>query len=165
ALLRPLGRGEADARSAPALHRRRAKDGADGGRALLALPAGAAEREGHRRGDRLASLAGDRGSGEPSARAEGRDGQPDQRVLRRASRAMAIPEVVLAFSGGLDTSFCVPYLKEQGYRVVTLFVDTGGASAEERAYIEQRAIELGAAEHVTVDGGQSIWANVVVPLV
>jgi argininosuccinate synthase len=78
---------------------------------------------------------------------------------------MANPEVVLAFSGGLDTSFCVPYLKEQGYRVVTLFVDTGGASAEERAYIEARAIELGAAEHVTVDGGQSIWASVVVPLV
>ncbi len=78
---------------------------------------------------------------------------------------MANPEVVLAFSGGLDTSFCVPYLKEQGYRVVTLFVDTGGASAEERAYIEERAVELGAVEHVTVDGGQSIWANVVVPLV
>ena len=78
---------------------------------------------------------------------------------------MANQEVVLAFSGGLDTSFCVPYLKEQGYRVVTLFVDTGGASAEERAYIEARAIELGAAEHVTVDGGQAIWADVVVPLV
>ncbi len=78
---------------------------------------------------------------------------------------MANQEVVLAFSGGLDTSFCVPYLKEKGYRVVTLFVDTGGATAEERAYIEKRAIDLGAAEHVTVDGGQAIWAKVVVPLV
>ncbi|MEP7126553.1 MAG: argininosuccinate synthase [Byssovorax sp.] len=78
---------------------------------------------------------------------------------------MANQEVVLAFSGGLDTSFCVPYLKEKGYRVVTLFVDTGGATAEERAYIEKRAVDLGAAEHVTVDGGQAIWANVVVPLV
>ena len=78
---------------------------------------------------------------------------------------MANQEVVLAFSGGLDTSFCVPYLKEKGYRVVTLFVDTGGATAEERAYIEERAIALGAAEHVTVDGGQAIWAQVVVPLV
>ena len=78
---------------------------------------------------------------------------------------MANQEVVLAFSGGLDTSFCVPYLKEKGYRVVTLFVDTGGATAEEREYIEKRAIDLGAAEHVTVDGGQAIWAKVVVPLV
>ena len=33
---------------------------------------------------------------------------------------------VLAFSGGLDTSFCVPWLQEQGYDVVTVTVDTGG---------------------------------------
>ena len=78
---------------------------------------------------------------------------------------MTNQEVVLAFSGGLDTSFCVPYLKEKGYRVVTLFVDTGGATAEERVYIEKRAVDLGAAEHVTVDGGQAIWSQVVVPLV
>ncbi len=37
--------------------------------------------------------------------------------------------VVLAFSGGLDTSFCVPYLRERGYDVITLFVDTGGVDA------------------------------------
>ena len=52
---------------------------------------------------------------------------------------MANQEVVLAFSGGLDTSFCVPYLKEQGYRVVTLFVDTGGATVVK---IEDRAVAL-----------------------
>jgi argininosuccinate synthase len=48
-------------------------------------------------------------------------------------------DIVLAFSGGLDTSFCVPYLKERGWAVHTVFADTGGVDAEERAYIEQRA--------------------------
>ena len=43
---------------------------------------------------------------------------------------MAKKEAVLAFSGGLDTSFCVPYLKEQGFDVVTLFVDSGGVTKE-----------------------------------
>ncbi len=43
--------------------------------------------------------------------------------------------VVLAFSGGLDTSFCVPYLIEQGYQVVTAFVDSGGVSKEEKTAI------------------------------
>jgi argininosuccinate synthase len=74
-------------------------------------------------------------------------------------------DVVLAFSGGLDTSFCVPYLREKGHEVITLFVDTGGVDAAERAYIEARARELGAAEHLTVDGAAEVWAEVVVPLV
>jgi len=78
---------------------------------------------------------------------------------------MSKPKVVLAFSGGLDTSFCVPYLMEQGYDVVTCFVDTGGVSADERAYIENRAKKLGAVMHVTEDGGQAVWDDVVVPMV
>ncbi len=45
-------------------------------------------------------------------------------------------DVVLAFSGGLDTSFCMPYLQERGYAVHTVFADTGGVDADERAYIE-----------------------------
>ena len=73
--------------------------------------------------------------------------------------------VVLAFSGGLDTSFCVPYLMEQGYDVVTLFVDTGGVDDDERAFIENRSKELGAIAHHTVDGGQDIFEEVVVPLI
>ncbi len=74
-------------------------------------------------------------------------------------------DLVLAFSGGLDTSFCVPYLKERGFRVHTVFADTGGVDADERAYIEQRAVELGAASHVTVDAGPEIWASFVKPLI
>jgi len=74
-------------------------------------------------------------------------------------------DIVLAFSGGLDTSFCVPYLQERGYAVHTVFADTGGVDAEERAYIEQRAHELGVASHVTVDGGAAIWQGFVKPFV
>ncbi len=74
-------------------------------------------------------------------------------------------DIVLAFSGGLDTSFCVPYLQERGWAVHTVFADTGGVDAEERAFIEQRAAELGVASHVTVDGGPAIWAGFVKPFV
>jgi argininosuccinate synthase len=73
--------------------------------------------------------------------------------------------IVLAFSGGLDTSFCVPWLRERGWNVHTVFADTGGVDADERAYIEARAQELGVASHVTVDGGPAIWEGFVRPFV
>ncbi len=74
-------------------------------------------------------------------------------------------DIVLAFSGGLDTSFCVPYLQEQGWAVHTVFADTGGVDAEERAFIEQRAQELGVASHITIDGGPALWDGFVKPFV
>lgn len=74
-------------------------------------------------------------------------------------------KIVLAFSGGLDTSFCVPYLQERGWEVHTVFADTGGVDAEEKAWIEARAHELKVASHVTVDGGPAIWAGFVKPFV
>jgi len=78
---------------------------------------------------------------------------------------MSQKDIVLAFSGGLDTSFCIPYLQERGWAVHCVFADTGGVDAEERVYIEQRAAELGAASHVTVDGGPAIWDGFVKPFV
>lgn len=61
-------------------------------------------------------------------------------------------KVVLAFSGGLDTSFCVPYLiNEKGLEVHTVMVNTGGFSPEEEKAIENRALSLGAASHTTVN--------------
>jgi argininosuccinate synthase len=74
-------------------------------------------------------------------------------------------DIVLAFSGGLDTSFCVPWLQERGYAVHTVFADTGGVDADERAFIEARAAELGVASHVTVDGGPALWDGFVRPFV
>lgn len=61
-------------------------------------------------------------------------------------------KVVLAFSGGLDTSFCVPYLiNEKGMEVHTVIVNTGGFTNEEAAKIEERAIKLGATTHTCID--------------
>jgi len=61
-------------------------------------------------------------------------------------------KLVLAFSGGLDTSFCVKYLKEEkGYDVYTAIANTGGFNDEELKAIEERALALGAVEHITLD--------------
>src|SRR5210317_756276 len=61
-------------------------------------------------------------------------------------------KLVLAFSGGLDTSFCVKYLKEEkGFEVYTAIANTGGFSDEELKTIEERAYALGAVKHVTLD--------------
>lgn len=61
-------------------------------------------------------------------------------------------KVVLAFSGGLDTSFAVKYLSEEkGYDVYTAIANTGGFSEEELAVIEKKALQLGAVRHATLD--------------
>jgi argininosuccinate synthase len=73
--------------------------------------------------------------------------------------------IVLAFSGGLDTSYCVLELNAQGYDVHTVFVDTGGLSADEVTWIEERALSLGASKHHLVDASQLIWDEFVKPLV
>ena len=60
--------------------------------------------------------------------------------------------MVLAFSGGLDTSFCVKYLSEDcGYEVYTAIANTGGFSADELKRIEERALALGAKAHASLD--------------
>ena len=61
-------------------------------------------------------------------------------------------KVVLAFSGGLDTSFCAKYLSaDLGYEVYTAIANTGGFTADELKVIEQKAYKLGAAKHVSFD--------------
>ena len=63
----------------------------------------------------------------------------------------------LAFSGGLDTSFCVLYLREHGYDVATVTVNTGGFAPEELARIEAQSPRLGAVKHVTVDARSDLF--------
>ena len=75
------------------------------------------------------------------------------------------PKIVLAFSGGLDTSYCVLALKDQGFEVHTAFVDTGGIDAKQTRWIAQRAQDLGAHEHHTLDASTPLWNEFVVPLV
>jgi argininosuccinate synthase len=61
-------------------------------------------------------------------------------------------KVVLAYSGGLDTSYCVVYLtKELGLEVHTVIVNSGGFSAEELQSIEKRAYELGSSKHEVIN--------------
>ena len=67
-------------------------------------------------------------------------------------------KVLLAFSGGLDTSFCAMYLaQEKGYEVHTAVANTGGFSAEELKVIEDKAYRLGAASHVALDVTQEYY--------
>lgn len=71
-------------------------------------------------------------------------------------------KVVLAFSGGLDTSYCAVYLsRDLGYEVHTLTVNTGGFSAEEVNDIEARALRLGVASHRTVDETRNYYDKVI----
>ena len=69
--------------------------------------------------------------------------------------------IVLAFSGGLDTSFCIPWLKETyGRPVVTVTVDTGGLDAAAAAQLEERAHALGAVEHRLIEARAEFFDNV-----
>ena len=70
--------------------------------------------------------------------------------------------IALAFSGGLDTSFCVPFLREKLARpVITISVDTGGLDGAARAELERRALALGAERHLLVDARRSFFDDVV----
>src|SRR5258708_11728886 len=69
--------------------------------------------------------------------------------------------ILLAFSGGLDTSFCVPWLMEVYKRqVITVTVDTGGIDAAAARSLEQRSAELGAVEHHLIDARAAYFDQV-----
>ncbi|HCR91320.1 MAG TPA: argininosuccinate synthase, partial [Prolixibacteraceae bacterium] len=61
-------------------------------------------------------------------------------------------KVVLAFSGGLDTSYCAMYLSvEKNLEVYTAVANTGGFSKQDLEVIEEKAYKLGAKKHVAID--------------
>ncbi|MEO0898794.1 MAG: argininosuccinate synthase [Bacteroidota bacterium] len=74
-------------------------------------------------------------------------------------------KVVLAYSGGLDTSYCVAYLKEAGYEVHAATVNTGSFSQEELADIEKRAFELGVSSFTVLEKTKSFYDNCIKYLV
>ena len=74
-------------------------------------------------------------------------------------------KIVLAFSGGLDTSFCIPYLIDQGFEVHTIFVNSGGTPLNEEKKISKRAYELGAKKHINVNIETNLWSQIVKPLI
>lgn len=65
--------------------------------------------------------------------------------------------ILLAFSGGLDTSYCVLHLKAQGHEVHTVTVDTGGFPPAELARLEALAKRLGSTSHTTIDARQELF--------
>lgn len=71
-------------------------------------------------------------------------------------------KIVLGFSGGLDTTFCVKYLHDDlGYEVHSIIVNTGGFSPEELAHIEAHAYALGVASHTTVQAVESYYDRII----
>ena len=69
---------------------------------------------------------------------------------------MSAKKVVLGFSGGLDTSYCVKYLHDDlGYDVHSITVNTGGFNDAEIRQIEEHAHKLGVKSHVTVNAVKS----------
>ena len=66
-------------------------------------------------------------------------------------------DFVLAFSGGLDTSYGLAVLVDRGERVTTVTVNTGGFDAAELADIATRSQALGAVDHVVVDGRERLY--------
>ncbi|SFP72320.1 argininosuccinate synthase [Parafilimonas terrae] len=77
-----------------------------------------------------------------------------------------VRSIVLGFSGGLDTSFCVKYLGEdQGYDVHSIIVNTGGFSEDELKKIEEHAYKLGVKTHTTIDAVKGYYDRIIKYLV
>jgi argininosuccinate synthase len=71
-------------------------------------------------------------------------------------------KVVLGFSGGLDTSYCVKYLtEEKGYEVHSIIVNTGGFNDEELKNIEAHAYKLGVISHTTTDAIKTYYDRII----
>jgi len=71
-------------------------------------------------------------------------------------------KVVLGFSGGLDTTYCVKYLNDdKGYEVHSVIVNTGGFTGEELKKIEAHAYKLGVKTHTTVDAVNSYYESII----
>lgn len=69
--------------------------------------------------------------------------------------------IVLAFSGGLDTSFCVPWLKQAyGREVITATVNTGGIDDAAATALREKSLALGAADHVLLDARSEFFDSV-----
>lgn len=74
-------------------------------------------------------------------------------------------KIVLGFSGGLDTSYCVKYFEEKGYEVHSIIVNTGGFSEKELKEIETHAYKLGVKTHTAVDAVKSYYDRIIKYLV
>jgi argininosuccinate synthase len=75
---------------------------------------------------------------------------------------MSDTKIVLGFSGGLDTTYCVKYLSEEkGYEVHSVIVNTGGFSDDELKKIEAHAYKLGVKTHTTVNAVKGYYDRII----
>ena len=70
-------------------------------------------------------------------------------------------KLVLAYSGGLDTSYCVKHLSQQGYEVHAVSVNTGGFDAEEIDVLSKKAMVLGATSYQSIDAVETFYQKVI----
>ncbi len=87
---------------------------------------------------------------------------PMDKNTNAGSALQAGSKVVLGFSGGLDTTYCVKYLgEEKGYEVHSVIVNTGGFTEEELKKIEAHAYKLGVKTHTTVNAVESYYNSII----
>ena len=70
-------------------------------------------------------------------------------------------KVVLGFSGGLDTTFCVKHFEEKGYEVHSIIVNTGGFNEDELKKIEEHAYKLGVKTHTTINAVKGYYDTII----
>jgi len=74
-------------------------------------------------------------------------------------KAIKRNKIVLAYSGGLDTSFCIPYLIDQGFDVLAVSINTGKFSTKYLQEIKKRALKLGASHYETIDISEEYYSK------
>ncbi|MCC6684307.1 MAG: argininosuccinate synthase, partial [Bacteroidia bacterium] len=70
-------------------------------------------------------------------------------------------KVVLAFSGGLDTTYCAQYLQQMGYEVDAVFVNTGGFNSSETEAIKEHAEQLNVKSFLCIDAKEEFYNKVI----
>ena len=78
------------------------------------------------------------------------------------SQSVAGPKkVVLGFSGGLDTTFCVKHFEDKGYEIHSIIVNTGGFTEEELKKVEAHAYKLGVKTHTTINAVKGYYDRII----
>ena len=70
-------------------------------------------------------------------------------------------KVVLGFSGGLDTTFCVKHFEDKGYEIHSIIVNTGGFTEEELKKVEEHAYKLGVKTHTTINAVKGYYERII----
>lgn len=84
------------------------------------------------------------------------------KILKKATK---MKKLVIAYSGGLDTSYCAVSLSKAGYQVHAVSVNTGGFTSQEVVEIEQNAYKMGVSTYKNIDATETYYDKVIKYLV